>query len=178
MPEGNGRPTYMGIDPGASGCIIALTERGAVWHIVDMMDNYSDLWYEIDGLTSQSCHAVIEEVSGYVGKEQPGSAMFKFGQNYGALLMALTAARISHESVRPQTWQKAMGIPPRKKAVRKSPDGEPEGEKETKGQFKRRLKAKAQQLFPKTKVTLTNCDALLLAEYCRRMHLGILRTKE
>lgn len=34
-------------------------------------------------------------------------------------------------------------------------------------------KQRAQQLFPSAKVTHKIADALLLAEYCRRVHRGI-----
>ena len=41
-----------------------------------------------------------------------------------------------------------------------------------KGEWKNKLKAKAQQLFPQLgkKLTLKICDAFLIAEYARRTH--------
>jgi hypothetical protein len=103
--------------------------------------------------------AVIEKVGGYIGKPQPGSAMFKFGMSYGGLRMALIAAGISFLEVTPQQWQKTLGVSTKKK-------------NETKGKFKNRLKALAQQIFPSVKVTLATADALLLAEYARRLRSG------
>jgi hypothetical protein len=84
--------------------------------------------------------------------------MFKFGMGYGALRMALTALEIKYEEVPPQKWQKELGIVTRNK------------ERESHTQFKNRLKAKAQQLFPTMDVTLKTCDALLIAEFCRRTY--------
>ena len=73
--------------------------------------------------------------------------------------MALTAAGIPFEEVTPVVWQRGLGIPVRKKD-------------ESRSQFKGRLKAKAQQLFPQVKVTLKTADALLISEYCRRKREG------
>lgn len=97
--------------------------------------------------------AVIEKVHAMPGNGVSG--MFKFGMGYGGLRMALVAASIPFEDVTPQAWQKAMGVVQR-------------GKTETKTQFKNRLKAKAQQLFPDKEVTLSTADALLIAEFGRR----------
>lgn len=121
-----------------------------------------DLWNLIEqfGSLPEVSSCSLEKVGGYTGSGQPGSAMFKFGCNYGLIRMALTAAGIPFEEVVPRTWQKALGIPPRKKT-------------ETKTQWKNRLKQKAQQLFPGAKVTLATADALLIAEHCQRKCRGI-----
>lgn len=109
-----------------------------------------------------SVHAIVEQVNGYVGDGgNPGSAMFKFGSNYGQVLMALTAASVPFETITPARWQRGLGVPPRKKG-------------ETKSEFKNRLKAMAQRLFPQVVVTLATADALLIAEYCRRARTGTL----
>ena len=73
---------------------------------------------------------------------------FSFGRGYGNLEMALTAAGIPFERVRPQVWQKALGCM-------------------TKGD-KNVSKRKAQELFPQLKITHATADALLLAEFGRR----------
>lgn len=160
MPVIKRYPTYVGIDPGASGGIAALS--GERMEVYPMPQTLGDLWAVFEFLGSVGgFFAVIEKVGGYVGEAQPGSSAFKFGQSYGSLLMALTAAMIPYEEVTPQRWQKAMGITPRKNR-----------EGETKTSFKNRLKQKAQQLFPAVKVTLAVADALLIAEYCRRKREG------
>jgi len=79
------------------------------------------------------------------------ASSFKFGQGYGSLEMALTAAGIPFERVTPQKWQKALGCL-------------------TKGQ-KNVSKRKAQELFPTMKVTHATADALLIAEWGRRQNL-------
>jgi Holliday junction resolvasome RuvABC endonuclease subunit len=102
---------------------------------------------------SARSYAVIEKV--HAMPAQGVSSTFKFGTSYGALLMALTAAYIPFEMVTPQKWQRELGVLSRKGM--------------TKTQHKNQLKAKAQELFPDLKVTLATADALLLAEYCRRL---------
>ena len=149
---------YLGIDPGASGGLAFVSGDSVL--AVAAPDTLRDLWDWIDNRRTTLAFAVIEKVGGYIaGNASPGSAMFNFGANYGALRMALTAADIPFEEVTPQRWQKALSIPPR-------------GKDEEKRDFKNRLKARAQQLFPKEKVTLSTSDALLIAEYCRRMREG------
>ncbi len=85
-------------------------------------------------------------------------SMFSFAMGYGGLRMALRGNEIPFDAVVPIKWQRAMGIAARKKG-------------ETQVSHKNRIKARAQQLFPTIKVTLATCDALLLAEYCRRQHI-------
>jgi len=159
---------YVGIDPGASGGLAAISNFDS--QVLSMPESERDIWnwFYQDRYFWQSrdveIFAVVEQVGGYVPREgsgQPGSAMFKFGCSYGGLRMALTAAQIPFEAVIPRTWQKALGIASK-------------GKQESRTQFKGRLKAKAQQLFPNVKITLATADALLLAEYCRRKRTGTL----
>lgn len=150
-------PTYMGVDPGGSGGVAVICGKEIT--IKSMPDTEQDVWNWIRGFQTVGLFATIEKVGGFIGKNQPGSAMFKFGQSYGSLRMALIAASIPFEEVVPQTWQKGLSIP--KKT-----------DKESKTQWKNRLKAKAQQLFPKEKITLATADAILIAEYCRRKREG------
>ncbi len=150
---------FMGIDPGASGGI-AVVHDGIV-EAASMPKTERDVWEWINRWSSPEMFAVIEKVGGFIGVPHPGSAMFKFGMSCGGLRMALTAAGVPYEDVTPQKWQKALGIPVRKKT-------------ESKGDHKNVLKAAAQRIFPKEKITLATADALLLVEYCRRKRTGTL----
>jgi hypothetical protein len=76
------------------------------------------------------------------------TSSFTFGNGFGHLEMALTAAGIPFERVSPQKWQKAMGCL-------------------TKGD-KNVSKKRAQELFPSIKCTHATSDALLIAEYGNR----------
>lgn len=164
--QDNGRYAYLGIDPGASGGLaeVWLSPLQHSIHActaVKMPATRRDIWSWFKGIASYAAFAVIEKVGGYVkgGEGNVGSAMFNFGTSYGELLMALTAAGIPYEEVPPRKWQAGLGISPRGKA-------------ETRTAWKNRLKEKAQQLFPQEKVTLATADALLIAEYCRRVYGG------
>ena len=164
MKTSDVKPLYIGIDPGKSGGLAVISRSTSTRAAADaepMPETEGDIWEWFAGIPSARAIAVIEKVNGYIGpgSEAPGSAMFNFGWGYGNLRMALIASGISFEEVTPQRWQKAMGIGSRKKT-------------ESKTQFKNRLKAKAQQLFPHIHVTLKTADALLIAEYCRRKHEG------
>ena len=157
---------YIGIDPGASGALVALeyNKPGMSTRILAMPPTMSEMYHWLHSRSATGeCFCTIEKVGGYIGagSEMPGSAAFNFGKGYGALLMALCATGIPHEEVTPVVWMRGLGIPPRKKG-------------EEKKDWKNRLKAKAQQLFPREKVTLVTADALLIAEYCRRKMTGIL----
>jgi hypothetical protein len=75
--------------------------------------------------------------------------MFKFGTSYGRALGALEALKIRTVLVRPQVWQKTIGLG----STLKGPER------------KRALRDIAKRLYPSHNVTLTNCDALLILEH-------------
>lgn len=170
---------FIAVDPGKSGGLVCLGATGAV---LDMKAiggmTLHDLWGWFV-LYSATCApdyddnpiAVIEKVGGFIGAEAGesgteagsdqkgrGHTMFAFGAIAGQLEMGLVAAGIPFEKVTPQKWVKCLNIPPRKKT-------------ETKTQWKNRLKGIAQQMFPSVahRITLAVSDALLMAEYLRRM---------
>lgn len=82
--------------------------------------------------------------------------------SYRDLRTMLLCSGIDYADCPPKRWQQGLGIEPR---IRE----------ETDTVWKNRLKAVAQGLFPDVKVTLWNADAILIAEYCRRVHA---KTKE
>ncbi len=143
----------IGVDPGASGAIAWIDERGKSC-VEKMPDTLQDLWELIRDITNfprstidgRKYKAYIEQVS---SSPQMGVvSAFSFGRGYGNLEMALTAAGIPFERVRPQVWQKALNCL-------------------TKGS-KNVTKQRAQELFPNIKCTHAVSDALLIAEYGKR----------
>ena len=52
----------------------------------------------------------FEEVGGHVGIAQPGSSMFVFGYKLGTVIGALAALKFRVYRVRPQVWQRALGL--------------------------------------------------------------------
>jgi crossover junction endodeoxyribonuclease RuvC len=89
---------------------------------------------------------------------RPGQGIvsaFSFGEGCGVIRGILTALERPYDYVLPQTWTKAIGIPPKA--------GKPEHV------------AAARRLFPHVDLRDTQdgmADALLIAEYGRRLHTG------
>lgn len=145
------RERIIGIDPGANGGIAVIFEDGRSW--AWSMPEDSDLIGVFRDLStceeSVRVTAYLELVGGYIGKRQPGSAMFRFGESFGFLRGVLQALRIPTELVRPQEWQR--GLP---------------GVKGSEGPARKRLlREHAARLFPGIKVTLSTADALLIARW-------------
>ncbi len=156
----------IGVDPGKSGGIAFIRPpEGAC--AINMPDTIKDIWEEFNYLTGainrvrkelneDRCFAYLEKVWSQPG--DGGRQAFAFGQNYGYIEMALTAAEIPYEYITPTKWQKEFGLTRTNKS-------------ETKTQKKNRHKAAAQRLFPQVKVTHAISDALLIAEYGRRQRI-------
>jgi hypothetical protein len=114
-----------------------------------MPDTLQDLWELIVSISLNAggggtgIHAYLEQV--YSSPQQGVKSAFTFGNGFGHLEMALTAAGIPFTRVRPQIWQKELGCM-------------------TKGD-KNITKQRAQELFPSIKVTHAIADALLIAKY-------------
>ena len=139
--------TTIGIDPGVNGGIAWITDGKPC--VEKMPDTLQDLWELLENiainaqLDNLKIHAYLEQVS---SSPQMGvKSAFTFGNGFGHLEMALTAAGIPFERVRPQVWQKALGCL-------------------TKGD-KNITKRKAQEMFPGIKVTHVTADSLLIAHY-------------
>jgi len=147
---------YIGVDPGASGAIACLSDSMAQWYsvcrlketerdIADWLEEILGFWHGV--LTGYPRKAWIEKV--HAMPRQGVSSTFKFGRSYGYCRGLLIAKGIPFEEVSPQTWQKALGCLSR-------------GDKNV-------TKARAQQEFPWIKITHATADALLIAEYGRRL---------
>jgi hypothetical protein len=160
---------YLGIDPGQSGGIVVLADDGTVHLISKMPATEGDLAqlfeHQISPLGISYC--LIEKVHSF--PDQGVASSFTFGRGTGILIGLLMAHKIRFEEITPQAWQKLLAIPPRVKKPKKPklPFYPPD---ESQAEWKNRLKAKAQQMFPSVGVTLATADALLIAETCRRMN--------
>jgi hypothetical protein len=156
---------WIGIDPGSSsGAAAAITEDGIIKTIRFSKTTEKEWWVFFANLAfDYECFCTTELVGVMPG--QGIVAGFSFGKNVGFILGLLTASGIPYEQKVPRSWQKELGITPRFKPKK----GE-SGTEETKPEFKKRLKAKAEQLFPKEKVLTDTADALLIMEYTRRTH--------
>ena len=142
----------IGVDPGGSG--------GIAWHdgerarVVKMPVTLSDLWMQIESIMvdippiyrPSETTAYLEQV--HSSPQMGVKSSFTFGNGFGHLEMALTAAGIPFVRVSPQKWQGALGC--------------------RTGGDKNVSKARAQELFPDLKPTHATADALLIMEYGRR----------
>jgi len=142
----------IGIDPGVNGGIAWTHENGM--RAEKMPDTMQGVWELITHIINDSAmiyrhtefKAYIEQV--HSSPQMGVKSAFTFGNGFGHLEMALTAAGIPFERVRPQVWQKSMGC--------------------MTGGDKNVSKRKAQELFPHIKCTHATSDALLIAEFGRR----------
>ncbi len=153
---------YSGIDPGYSGAIAVLkTSRrtGSVIQVTTQrlngteQDIVSFLSSEVCSFSQNLSHCYLERVSAM--PKQGVASTFKFGMSYGFCRGVLIAKGISFETITPHQWQQKM--------------------KCKSGGDKNITKSAAQQLFPNIKVTHAIADALLIAEYLRRIKTGELK---
>ena len=148
--------TIVAIDPGLSGGLaVRWFGKTDCWAMPETEGDLLERLREIKtvaGLEGDDLVCVLEEVSGFAGKAQPGSAMFRFGAHFGFIKGVVQALGIRLVLVRPQAWQKGFGLGTAS-ACR------------TKTIWKNKLKAEAQRRFPHLNVTLKTADALLILEH-------------
>jgi crossover junction endodeoxyribonuclease RuvC len=149
---------YIGIDPGVSGGIVAIGDGGEVRHLAKMPDTPAGVIAVFrDIVVSCPVHprATLEHVR---SSPQMGVvSAFTFGRGLGVIEAALASFAIPYDTVTPRKWQGSMSCLSK-------------GDKNI-------TKRRAAQLFPAVIVTHAYADALLLAEYGRRLHRGILPQK-
>jgi crossover junction endodeoxyribonuclease RuvC len=137
-----------GIDPGQQGAIAFISAQGDLVEVIEF-SRYTehDIAEELRLSHDYIERAYIEKVASRPG--QGVKSTFKFGTNYGFWLGLLTAFRIPYEQIVPRRWQTVMNC--------------------LTGGNKNITKAKAQQLYPHERIVHANADAILIAEYGRRM---------
>ena len=148
--------TYLGIDPGPiSGSLAWINSQATVCYTKRFMDiTEKELSNQIEEIhaMSKNCVCVIEKVWAF--PKQGVTSAFGFGDNYGLIRGLMIAHNIPFKLVTPRTWQQFYGM-------KKKP-------KETKTQWKKRLKGRAQELFPTADICTETADAILIAAYCRK----------
>ena len=142
----------MGVDPGVSGASVVLSiaegnVQGVLRHDSTLAD-WAEWWTGLQ-IEGHVLFGVLERVSAM--PQQGVSSTFKFGTSFGQSTMSLVFAKVPYDLVTPGVWQRNMSCLSK-------------GDKNI-------TKARAQQLFPHTKITHRNADALLIAEYARRLYL-------
>ena len=142
----------MGIDPGANGGIAVMDEAHRVLKVMAMPDTPMDILDALGEYRGGEAIAYLEDV-GHGLPGQSSKATATFARHCGHLEMALLALGIRTVKVVPNRWMKMYQLG-------RSGDY-------SKTEWKNRLKAKAQELFPDLgkKVTLKTSDALLICLY-------------
>jgi crossover junction endodeoxyribonuclease RuvC len=144
------------LDPGKSGGIASIWDQDGERRIdLFKLDSTEHDTVEflrdcvVDGVQT---HAYLEKVHSWPGRGQGAPAIFTFGKNYGLLIGVLFALRIPYDYVQPEKWQRALQC--------------------LTGGDKNVSKSAAQRLFPDEHITHWSADALLIAEYGRRVRCG------
>ena len=151
----------MGVDPGASGGVAMVDDAGALVRADKMPETDRDVFQLLELAGGVGARAVLKRV--WSSPQMGVASAFKFGVSVGLLRMALVASGAPFDELTPMKWQGPMGI---RQATGRRPLGGP-GQKD-----KNIAKRRAQELFPQARVTHAVADAMLLAEYCRRLRTG------
>ena len=151
----------IGIDSGANGGVCVLyPDKAAFAAPIGSITELRDILAIAEKYAKEKPHTIesfVEEVTGYIGgKPQPASRSFVLGKSYGSILGLLVGLGIPFRTVRPQKWQTGLsGVRGIEYTARK-----------------RRLKEIATERYPQLKPTLKTADAILIAEYGRRVSNG------
>jgi hypothetical protein len=144
---------YLGVDPGFNGGLAVLTADGRVVNAIRMPESAAAVTnYFLSVRKRGEVRAALEFVR---SSPQMGvTSAFSFGRSYERVYSLLTACRIPFDEVHPLRWQRLL-------------DCRTKGDKHV-------SQRRAGELFPDLKITLAIADALLLAEYRRRLGQSIL----
>jgi len=149
---------FLGIDPGASGAMCALSENGDII-FKDFKDNnlqgYISWLKDLIETHDKPTMIVLEKVASMHG--QGVKSVFSFGQRLGELEGMLQTLELGYDFVRPQVWQKECGVKPKsgKKGIHETIS---------------KIYPKAELLGPKGGIMDGRCDALSMAHYCRKTY--------
>jgi len=150
-----------GVDIGKKGAIVSVDLEGTCLYGTDMYADDDELthYWQLIAKSHPSVQIVVEKV--WSNPKWGRRHCFEFGRQKGRAECAITAAGLSFHRVTPTGWQGHFDM-------HKTPF-ERSG---SKGQtaWKKRLQQLAIKIFD-GRVTLSQADAYLLAEYCRQRTL-------
>lgn len=159
---------YLGIDPGVSGGMVLLDGEAILPCPMPTTEQERCSWLRKQCWTNSPngpVVACIEAISPGFGSQGTGKVqMAKLYGSYRELRAYLVALGVEFQAVRAATVHETLGIPPRKSTLDESDTD-----------WKNRLKAHAQSLYPNLYITLGTADALLLAHYMRITHASTAR---
>lgn len=142
---------FLGIDNGASGGIAVINIDGTIYRVDPMPATDAEIYAVLKAVEWKNpVFAMLERAQSFPKMGVVGA--FNYGRGYGAIQMALHAAGIPFDIVQPLKWQTVLSC--------------------RTGGDKNISKRRAEQLFPGQKITHAIADALLIAEYGRRLRTG------
>lgn len=138
------------VDPGVSGGFAVNTPDGII--LLSMPESLPDICATINQLKTANAELWIEELPLFVSPMTKSSSMAVLHRNLGRIEAAGYAYGYSVHRATPKAWQAALGLGGKSSCANYN-------------EWKRKLKAKAQELYPHLDVTLKNADALLILHY-------------
>lgn len=142
--------TIVACDPGVNGGFAVHCNDGIF--LYPMPESLPDIQQLLNGFKVPESHLWIEKVPKFVSKLTPTTAVATLHENYGIVQGLAYSTGYALHRVEPRVWQAPLGLGGRKSCA-------------TGPEWKRKLKAKAQELYPHLDVTLGNADALLILHY-------------
>jgi crossover junction endodeoxyribonuclease RuvC len=149
---------WIGIDPGSlSGAMCVISEDVVYRTTVDTYEFNDMTEKDINDVfvhcvaACKNCKAVVEDVHSM--PKQGVVSVSTFADHTGCVRGMMIAHQIPFEKVSPMKWMKWYGMKKDKE--------------ESKDAWKKRLRQKAEQLFPSVKIVKNTADAVLIAKYCK-----------
>ena len=146
----NKTKSIIAVDPGVGGGFAVKTADGIL--LFPMPESLPDMAQLLTGFKLADSHLWIEKVPKFVSKLTPAASVATLHENYGIIQGLAYAQGYALHRVEPKVWQDPLGLGGRKACA-------------TGPEWKRKLRAKAQELYPHLDVSLKNCDALLILHY-------------
>lgn len=151
---------FVGIDPGQAGGVAVINTTGAVIDLTPMPASRKQVYDWLNTVTTPYMKKLVAVECVHSMPKQGVASTFKFGKGYGEVLGIVTALRFEIHEPTPQAWKKAMLA-----GTDKTKDASIQV---------------AENLFPTINLVQPRCrkahdgvaEALLLAEYTRRLHVA------
>jgi len=137
-------------DPGVGGGFAINTPDGII--LMAMPESLPDIHQILIGFKMAESQFYVEKVPKFVCKLTPAASVATLHENYGIVQGLAYSHGYGLHRVEPKIWQDPLGLGGRKSCA-------------TSAEWKRKLRAKAQELYPYLDVTLKNADALLILHY-------------
>jgi hypothetical protein len=144
--------TIVAVDPGVGGGFAVKTADEIL--LFPMPESLPDMAQLLIRFKLSDSHLWIERVPKFVSKLTPAASVATLHENYGIIQGLAYAQGYALHRVEPKIWQDPLGLGGRKACA-------------TGPEWKRKLRTKAQELYPHLDVSLKNCDALLILHYAQ-----------